>query len=82
MTKPATSTCLSAEADASDERRRKQQLAVARNLIIAGIELAFQVTGSGLQALAETETAMGAFLAAHNPEIAAEVVDIKTVGRA
>lgn len=56
--------------EASDERRHEQQLAVARNLIIAGIEMAFQVTGSALSALEETETAMGAFLEAHNERYA------------
>ncbi|MER8644675.1 hypothetical protein [Mesorhizobium sp. M1252] len=61
---------------------KDEQLHLARNLIIAGIEMAFQVTGSGLQALEEVETAMGAFLAAHNAHLTAEVAAIETQGNA
>ncbi|MBZ9760323.1 hypothetical protein LB553_05465 [Mesorhizobium sp. CA8] len=48
---------------------QEERLHIARNLIVAGIEMAFQVTGSGLAALEETETAMGAFLAAHKNQV-------------
>ncbi|QKC83953.1 hypothetical protein [Mesorhizobium sp. NZP2077] len=69
-------------AEAADAARREQQLAIARNLIIAGIEAAFLITGSGLEALEETETAMGAFLAAHGAQLTAEVEAIETQGSA
>ncbi|TPJ11440.1 hypothetical protein FJW04_24085 [Mesorhizobium sp. B2-7-3] len=61
---------------------REEQLHIARNVILAGIEMAFLVSGSGLAALHETETAMGAFLAAHNAPMAAEIAAIKTEGTA
>ncbi|RWG83237.1 hypothetical protein [Mesorhizobium sp.] len=61
---------------------QEQQLDLARNLIVAGIEMVFQVTGSGLQALEEVETAMGAFLTAHNAQVAAEIATIETKGNA
>ncbi|MCT2577682.1 MAG: hypothetical protein E5X23_09280 [Mesorhizobium sp.] len=61
---------------------QEERLHIARNLIVAGIEMAFQVTGSGLAALEETETAMGAFLAAHNAKLTAEVEAMETEGNA
>ncbi|TGQ15928.1 hypothetical protein [Mesorhizobium sp. M00.F.Ca.ET.217.01.1.1] len=61
---------------------QEERLHIARNLIVAGIEMAFQVTGSALSALEETETAMGAFLEAHNAQTAAEVAAMETKGTA
>lgn len=61
---------------------QEEQLHIARNMIIAGIEAAFLITGSGLAALEETETAMGAFLAAHNAKLTAEVEAMQTEGNA
>ncbi|BCG72687.1 hypothetical protein MesoLj113a_38450 [Mesorhizobium sp. 113-1-2] len=78
MSKPAT--YWTERAEAADEQRKQQQLELARNLIIAGIEAAFLITGSGIQALEETETAMGAFLAAHGAQFAAEAEAIETKG--
>ncbi|RVC41924.1 hypothetical protein [Mesorhizobium sp.] len=60
----------------------EQRLHIARNLIVAGIEMAFQITGSRLAALEETEATMGAFLAAHNAKLAAEVEAMETQGTA
>ncbi|MFD1987976.1 hypothetical protein ACFSOZ_36770 [Mesorhizobium newzealandense] len=60
----------------------EQRLHIARNVILSGIEMAFLVSGSGMAALAETEAAMSAFLAAHNPQFAAEIGRIKTEGSA
>lgn len=68
--------------DASDERRKEQQLDVARNLMVAGAEMVFRLTGSGLKALEEMEAAASAMLAAHNAEIAAEVATLETKGSA
>lgn len=78
--KPAT--YWSERIEASDAARREQKLEAARNMIIAGIEIAFQITGSGLQALEETETAMGVFLAAHGAQFADEAAAIETRGSA
>ena len=80
MNKPAT--YWTERADAADEQRKQQQLEVAMNLIVAGIEAAFQVTGSALQAIEATETALSAFLAAHSPQAAAEVEALETKGSA
>lgn len=60
----------------------EEQLHIARNVILSGIEMAFRVTGSGLKALEETEAAASAFLAAHNAVLAAEVETIETKGNA
>ncbi|RUU99682.1 hypothetical protein EOA60_03075 [Mesorhizobium sp. M1A.F.Ca.IN.020.06.1.1] len=68
--------------DASDARRHEQQLDIARGLIAAGLEMVFQITGSGLRALEETEAAASVFLAAHNPTIAAEIATLETQGTA
>ncbi|TPK71587.1 hypothetical protein FJ527_26460 [Mesorhizobium sp. B2-4-18] len=76
------STYWTAETEKANGELREKQLELARNVIVAGIEMAFQVTGSGLAALQETEIAMGAFLEAHNAPMAAEIAAIKTEGSA
>lgn len=76
------STYWTERTEAADERRKQQALETARNLIVAGIEMAFQISGSGLKALEETEAAMGVFLAAHNAAVATEVAAIETKGSA
>lgn len=61
---------------------REEQLEVARNLITAGIDAAFLITGSPLSALEEVEIAMGRFLAIRNAETAAEIAGLETQGTA
>ncbi|SDA40316.1 hypothetical protein [Mesorhizobium qingshengii] len=80
MSKPAT--YWSDRAEAADEARKEQQIAAARNLIVAGIEMAFQISGSGLQAIEEVETALSGWLAAHNAVLATEAAAIETQGSA
>ncbi|BCH10453.1 hypothetical protein MesoLj131c_47110 [Mesorhizobium sp. 131-3-5] len=76
------STYWSERIDASDAARREQMLEIARNMVVAGIEMAFQTSGSGLQAIEEVETAVSGWLAAHNAVLAAEVEAIETQGSA
>nr|WP_155249088.1 hypothetical protein [Mesorhizobium loti] len=80
MKKPAT--YWSERAEAADAARREQKLEIARNMIVAGIEMAFLVSGSGLQAIEEVEHAVSGWLAAHNAVLAAEVGAIETQGSA
>ncbi|TPN38684.1 hypothetical protein FKO01_04980 [Mesorhizobium sp. B2-3-3] len=82
MTSKRPSTYWSEAIEAGDERRKQQQLEIARNLIVAGLVVAMKAHGSGLQAIAEGETAVSGWLAAHNAELTAEVEALETRGNA
>ena len=77
-----TATYWTERADAADEQRKQQQIELARNLIVAGLEMAMQVSGSGLQAIEEVETAVSGWLAIHNATLTAEVEAVETAGSA
>ncbi|ESY70006.1 MULTISPECIES: hypothetical protein [Mesorhizobium] len=77
-----SSTYWTERAEAADEARKAQQLEIARNMIVAGIEMALLVSGSGLQAIEEVEHAVSGWLATHNAALTAEVEAIETKGSA